>query len=212
MFALLTLFCCIARTTFWGERTSAWDEIESVVASGKEVTIHEAPISAHGFSGSGYIAIDPQTGAGAHLIEGGARGATFASDMGQAISAASLAVSDLLTGPVDKIRILFSHALKYKQLLGSISKAVGAVGLFVQVFGILEEDRLSDNQKLGQVSINVLAAAITSYIVGSLVATGVVAFAGAVGMAMIIGLVLSLSTSLISNTYFAIRRLLERLA
>jgi hypothetical protein len=56
-------------------RASAWDEIESVVASGKEVTIHEAPISAHGFTGSGYIAIDPQTGAGAYLIEGGARGA-----------------------------------------------------------------------------------------------------------------------------------------
>jgi hypothetical protein len=45
------------------------------VASGKEVTIHEAPISAHGFTGSGYFAIDPQTGAGAYIIEGGARGA-----------------------------------------------------------------------------------------------------------------------------------------
>jgi hypothetical protein len=52
-------------------RTSAWDEIETVVASGKEVTIHEAPISARGFTGSGYIAIDPQTGTGAYLIEGG---------------------------------------------------------------------------------------------------------------------------------------------
>jgi hypothetical protein len=48
-----------------------------VVASGKEVTIHEAPISAHGFSGSGYTVIDPQTGAGSYVIEGGARGAFF---------------------------------------------------------------------------------------------------------------------------------------
>jgi hypothetical protein len=50
------------------------DEIETVVASGKEVTIHEAPISAHGFSGSGFFVIDSETGAGGYLIEGGARG------------------------------------------------------------------------------------------------------------------------------------------
>jgi hypothetical protein len=44
------------------------------MASGKEVTIHEAPISAYGFTGSGYTVIDPQTGTGAYVIEGGARG------------------------------------------------------------------------------------------------------------------------------------------
>jgi uncharacterized membrane protein (DUF485 family) len=38
------------------------------------VTIHEAPISAHGFTGSGYTAIDPQTGAGGYIIEGSGRG------------------------------------------------------------------------------------------------------------------------------------------
>jgi hypothetical protein len=93
MFALLTFFCCIARATFWGTRTSAWDEIESVVASGKEVTIHEAPISAHGFTGSGYTVVDPQTGAGGYLIEGGARGAiAFLLGIGAAATITSLLV------------------------------------------------------------------------------------------------------------------------
>jgi hypothetical protein len=55
-------------------RTSALDEIETVVAAGKEVTIHESPISAQGFSGTGYIEIDPQTGAGGYIIEGGRGG------------------------------------------------------------------------------------------------------------------------------------------
>jgi hypothetical protein len=74
MFGLSIFVCSIGPAKLWDARTSAWDEIESVVASGKEVTIHEAPISKHSFTGSGYIVVDPQTGAGAYLIEGGARG------------------------------------------------------------------------------------------------------------------------------------------
>jgi hypothetical protein len=63
------------------------------VASGKEVTIHEAPISAHGFSGSGYTVIDPQTGAGAYIIEGGARGAILAVIGGLLILAGTVAAA-----------------------------------------------------------------------------------------------------------------------
>ena len=45
-------------------------EIQSAVQAGKEVTVHEKPISAHGFTGYGYTITDPETGAGAYLIEG----------------------------------------------------------------------------------------------------------------------------------------------
>ncbi|MDG4551150.1 MAG: hypothetical protein P9F19_17415 [Candidatus Contendobacter sp.] len=44
-------------------------EIRNAVATGKEVTVHEKPINAYGFSGTGYILVDPETGAGAYLIE-----------------------------------------------------------------------------------------------------------------------------------------------
>ena len=37
--------------------------------------IHEKPISESGWTGAGYTVIDPETGAGGYLIEGGARGA-----------------------------------------------------------------------------------------------------------------------------------------
>ena len=56
-------------------RGSVIEEIKRAIAAGKEVTVHEKPISESGWSGAGYILIDPETGAGAHLIEGGARGA-----------------------------------------------------------------------------------------------------------------------------------------
>lgn len=45
--------------------------IRAAVAAGKEVQIHEHPISYSGFVGAGYIIVDPATGAGSYLIEGG---------------------------------------------------------------------------------------------------------------------------------------------
>ena len=49
-------------------------EIQSAVQAGKEVTVHEKPISAHGFTGYGYIITDPETGAGGYIIEGKGNG------------------------------------------------------------------------------------------------------------------------------------------
>jgi transglutaminase-like putative cysteine protease len=57
--------------------SAAREEIRNAVAAGKEVTIHERPIHAFGWSGSGYTVIDPETGAGAYMIDGGANGAIY---------------------------------------------------------------------------------------------------------------------------------------
>ncbi|MDG9700586.1 hypothetical protein, partial [Ottowia cancrivicina] len=48
------------------------------VNAGKEVTVHEKSINKHGWKGFGYIVIDPETGAGAYLIEGSGNGAWLA--------------------------------------------------------------------------------------------------------------------------------------
>ena len=53
---------------------SVRQEIANALASGKEVTVHQASINYAGFLGSGYIIIDPETGAGAYKISGGANG------------------------------------------------------------------------------------------------------------------------------------------
>lgn len=49
-------------------------EIRSAINAGKEVTFHERAINAHGWTGHGYIIVDPDTGAGAYLIEGSGNG------------------------------------------------------------------------------------------------------------------------------------------
>ena len=52
-------------------------EIRSALQAGKEVTVHERQINVHGFTGYGYIITDPDTGAGAYLIEGKGNGGWF---------------------------------------------------------------------------------------------------------------------------------------
>jgi hypothetical protein len=49
-------------------------EIANALNAGMEVTMHQADITAHGWTGSGYIVLDPETGAGAYRISGGANG------------------------------------------------------------------------------------------------------------------------------------------
>jgi hypothetical protein len=53
---------------------SVGQEVRNAVQAGKEVTIHEKPISAYGWTGYGYSIIDPETGEGGYIIEGSGNG------------------------------------------------------------------------------------------------------------------------------------------
>jgi hypothetical protein len=55
-------------------------EIRNAVSAGKEVTVHQSRVTARGWSGAGYIVLDPATGAGGYLISGGANGGNFSDD------------------------------------------------------------------------------------------------------------------------------------
>ena len=55
----------------------AMSEIQNALAAGKEVTVHQSPITQSGWTGSGYIITGPATGAGAYKISGGANGAAL---------------------------------------------------------------------------------------------------------------------------------------
>jgi len=50
------------------------NDIKIAISQGKEVTTHTNNVSVPGWSGAGYIVINPQTGDGAYLISGGANG------------------------------------------------------------------------------------------------------------------------------------------
>lgn len=46
-------------------------EISNAFYGGKEVTVHQSDITANGWTGMGYIILDPDTGAGAYIVGGG---------------------------------------------------------------------------------------------------------------------------------------------
>ncbi|HET7630310.1 MAG TPA: transglutaminase-like domain-containing protein, partial [Candidatus Saccharimonadales bacterium] len=62
------------------------DEIQNAVNAGQEVTVSRGPISYAGWHGTGYIIQDPQTGAGAYKINGGANGSATNKTTGSALN------------------------------------------------------------------------------------------------------------------------------
>ena len=57
--------------------SGAGGEIKEAIQAGMEVTFHERGINAHGWSGTGYSIVDPETGVGSYLIEGKGNGSYF---------------------------------------------------------------------------------------------------------------------------------------
>ena len=51
--------------------------IQNALDAGNEVSTHERPIMQSGWTGAGYIFIDPETGAGGYIIDGGSNGGTL---------------------------------------------------------------------------------------------------------------------------------------
>lgn len=58
---------------------STKDRIQQALDAGYEVTIHEAPIAQDGWVGAGFAVIDPNSGAGGYIIDGGSNGCIFLS-------------------------------------------------------------------------------------------------------------------------------------
>jgi hypothetical protein len=77
-------------------------EITAAINAGKEVTVHQNPITHAGWTGEGYIVIDPETGAGAWKISGGINGGamyagTLAAGVGLTAASAYLAFGLVIT-------------------------------------------------------------------------------------------------------------------
>ena len=91
--------------------------VQQALDAGIEVTIHEAPITQSGWSGAGYTTIDPNTGAGGYLIDGGSNGGWYSLIATAANAVVGLAISAMLasiwlvaTGGVALISINFLAA------------------------------------------------------------------------------------------------------
>jgi hypothetical protein len=114
---------------------SVGQEIKNAVLSGKEVTVHEKPIDAYGWSGYGYIVTDPETGNGAYLIEGNGNG-SYLLGVAAGFMIVTFLAALIITGPVLLLPAMFVgftiafQVLAFAQLLiyGSVDWKCFAAG------------------------------------------------------------------------------------
>ena len=136
----------------------ARQEIQYALAAGLEVTVHQVPITVSGWTGSGYILLDKDTGAGAYKISGGANG-------GWLVLAALLSFA---LGPL--AFVLFVGIAS----VGAFFVSLGLIGLMVfnlnsfieRLNHVLTMNNLSEDEKLATVKAISIMAAVANLLSG----------------------------------------------
>ncbi|WP_133245444.1 hypothetical protein [Pelagibaculum spongiae] len=131
--------------------------------------VHEKEINYFGWSGSGYIIENPETGSGAYKITGGANGAALINYL-YGMIAFLLGAADGYTGKFAKYAdAWWSEKIKKLQSAAKLAKVAGVFGLLVGFTSIaLSEHSLES--KIGLAVISVVAFAITLEVVALVVA------------------------------------------
>lgn len=129
-------------------------EITEAINAGKEVTVHQNPITHAGWTGEGYIVIDPETGAGGYKISGGGNGSA-------AVGQALLGSSEILLTTAGGMRSL-SETVRSKARILRYFPYLNAAIAISAVFSILLDDKANKAERaLGEV-ISMLAGAVIS--------------------------------------------------
>ena len=130
--------------------------VSNALNAGMEVSIHERPITIDGWTGAGYTKIDPNTGAGGYMIDGGGNGGIL---QDFAVNGLVTVLSTILEGfgkfgkilsgiyaVVDHIKtiwgLVFADCSTGQKIAGIISVTILAIGFLLMapafaVFGLL---------------------------------------------------------------------------
>jgi transglutaminase-like putative cysteine protease len=143
-------------------------EIRASLAVGREVIVHADPITVPGWRGAGYIIFDPQTGAGAWKIGGGANGGLlFAADL-----------SATIFGTLFSYKSMLAHiwgAKAIADILSRVSNSFVVIGFIIGLIDIAEKCRTA--------AATFIVAAYTAIALIFLAASGFLGFAtGPVGL------------------------------
>ncbi|WP_082567450.1 transglutaminase domain-containing protein [Pelomonas sp. Root1217] len=117
--------------------------VQTYLEAGWEVSIHQLPITQNGWTGAGFSAVDPQTGAGGYIIEGGGNGGWLSGFvLGASVIAIFAAVPLVLAGTYGAViaylavLVLLSIVLlelSIYQSLGETEQACFHAGVFTAV-------------------------------------------------------------------------------
>ena len=137
-------------------------EIRNAVNAGKEVTVHEKSINKHGWKGFGYIVIDPETGAGAYLIEGSGNGGIF------------LAIGYVYGFALGYTMLMLDAAIALKAssafivpILEALALELASIAVIWQAYGALYGDKAQQCFATG-IGLGLIGANVTMAILGHL--------------------------------------------
>jgi hypothetical protein len=108
--------------------TLTLNAISNAVNAGKTVTVHEREVSVPGWTGTGYMVIDPVTGDGAYMISGGGNG-------GWALIGL-LSTTLLLSVGIRNALIKYLSGLKAVPILGSMANFLILSSLIIKAIDI----------------------------------------------------------------------------
>jgi hypothetical protein len=114
-------------------------EIMNALASGMEVTTHSADITLSGWTGSGYVILDPETGAGAYKVSGGANGSFLNGGLFRLLSLVALLASFFFpaTTLIFAALFLLSFVLALTAVVMNCIADTGSVGPFTILLATL---------------------------------------------------------------------------
>ena len=113
------------------------EDLINLINNGKEITVHESPISKKNWTGTGYIAFDPLNGSGAYIITGGANGGFLGLDKAAWLSLGSEILNNLPWG-VGFVKQLIEAALGFDLLTGeAIDSSVATENALYSLLGPL---------------------------------------------------------------------------
>ena len=140
-------------------------DIQNALDAGYEVTVHEAPITLSGWTGAGYTFIDPETGAGGYIIDGGSNGAWL-----EIISAA---LSGFVDAMVTKLRNPNAVNGPINELMNSryinfLSKATTALTFIKSIYDISTDDKLTPTKQFFQILFT------TAFTIAAMVGAGAI--------------------------------------
>ena len=137
-------------------------EIRNAVNAGKEVTVHEKSINKHGWKGFGYIVIDPETGAGAYLIEGSGNGGIFLAIgyvYGFALGYTMLGLDAAIASKASSAFI--------GPMLTALALELASIAVIWQAYGALYGDKAQQCFATG-IGLGLIGANVTTAILGHL--------------------------------------------
>jgi len=185
-------------------------DIRNAVLAGYVVTAHERDVTYQGITGAGYFIVDPNTGAGKMLIDGGQDGSNVGLRENQLaiILTGMLGYSDAASNIQlnNANTIWFLKELEHAKNLAKASQGLGAAMYILSTIGIVFNDDLALPDKGGQIGVNFVTAwlslELTTVIASS---SSFLALAGPVGIvALSVAIVTALAVAavIINNYYF----------